>query len=62
MKVAIVAKIRQEEELVKSRKRHVLLPKPPITDRLPSMGRSSEMLDPSSSSVTEDRVTAVSGS
>uniref|UniRef100_A0AAQ6IMB2 Cilia- and flagella-associated protein 74 n=1 Tax=Anabas testudineus TaxID=64144 RepID=A0AAQ6IMB2_ANATE len=59
-RVAIVAKILQEEQLVKSRKRHqVLLPKPPITDKFPSLERAKEKLqyylDLSPTSATEKR-------
>ncbi|XP_068454495.1 cilia- and flagella-associated protein 74 isoform X2 [Clinocottus analis] len=44
-RVEIVAKILQEEQLVKSRNRHqALLPKPSTADKFPSLGRVTEKL------------------
>ncbi|XP_037629906.1 cilia- and flagella-associated protein 74 isoform X4 [Sebastes umbrosus] len=61
-RVEIVAKILQEEQLVKSRKRHqALQPKPSTTDKFSSLGRAREKLlyslDPSPPSATEERAT-----
>ncbi|XP_035863811.1 cilia- and flagella-associated protein 74 isoform X3 [Sander lucioperca] len=61
-RVEIVAKILQEEQLVKNRKRHqARLPKPTTTDKFPSLGRAREKLlyylDPSPPSATEESAT-----
>ncbi|XP_034393240.1 cilia- and flagella-associated protein 74 [Cyclopterus lumpus] len=61
-RVEIVAKILQEEQLVKSRKRQqALLPKPSTGDKFPSLGRAREKLlrylDPSSPPAAEERTT-----
>ncbi|XP_070767007.1 cilia- and flagella-associated protein 74 [Enoplosus armatus] len=61
-RVEIVSKILQEEQMVKSRKRHQpLLPKPLSTDKFLSLGRAREKLlfylDPSPPSATEERAT-----
>ncbi|XP_039657369.1 cilia- and flagella-associated protein 74 isoform X5 [Perca fluviatilis] len=61
-RVEIVAKIIQEEQLVKNRKRHqARLPKPTTTDKFPSLGRAREKLlsylDPSPPSATEESAT-----
>ncbi|XP_035511787.1 cilia- and flagella-associated protein 74 [Morone saxatilis] len=61
-RVEIVAKILQEEQLVKRRKRHqALLPKPSATDKFPSLGRAREKLlyylDPSPPLAREERDT-----
>ncbi|XP_054465778.1 cilia- and flagella-associated protein 74 [Anoplopoma fimbria] len=61
-RVEIVAKILQEEQLVKGRKRHrAPLPKPSTTDKFPSLGRAREKLlhylDPSPPPATEERAT-----
>ncbi|XP_070696380.1 cilia- and flagella-associated protein 74 [Pempheris klunzingeri] len=63
-RVEIVAKILQEEQLVKSRKRHqTLLPKPSNTDKFPSLGRAREKLlhylDPSPPPEREERATTL---
>nr|XP_020468130.1 cilia- and flagella-associated protein 74 isoform X2 [Monopterus albus] len=63
-RLAIMAKILQEEQLVKSRKKHqVLLPKPSATDKLPSVGRTKEKLlyylDASPPSATEEKATTL---
>ncbi|XP_040915235.1 cilia- and flagella-associated protein 74 [Toxotes jaculatrix] len=59
-RVAIVAKILQEEQLVKNRKRHQSkLPELSTTDKFPSLGRAREKLlyylDPSPPAATEER-------
>ncbi|XP_030278233.1 cilia- and flagella-associated protein 74 isoform X3 [Sparus aurata] len=61
-RVAIAAKILEEEQLVNRRKRHqAVLPKPSTTDSFPSLGRAREKLlhylDPSPQSATEERAT-----
>ncbi|XP_069550165.1 cilia- and flagella-associated protein 74 [Brachyistius frenatus] len=63
-RVEIVAKLLQEEQLIKSRKRKqalLLLPKPPTTDRFPSLRRAREKLlydlEPIHTSATEERAT-----
>ncbi|XP_051280852.1 cilia- and flagella-associated protein 74 isoform X4 [Dicentrarchus labrax] len=61
-RVEIVAKILQEEQLVKRRKRHqALLPKPSATDKFPSLGMAREKLlyylDPSPPLAREERDT-----
>lgn len=66
-RVAIAAKILEEEQLVNRRKRHqAVLPKPSTTDSFPSLGRAREKLlrylDPSPQSATKERATIVSGS
>ncbi|KAI3357114.1 hypothetical protein L3Q82_015582 [Scortum barcoo] len=63
-RVEIVLKILQEEQLLKSRKRHqAVLPKPSTTDKSPSLGRAREKLlhylDPSPPSATEKRATVL---
>ncbi|XP_029010867.1 cilia- and flagella-associated protein 74 isoform X2 [Betta splendens] len=60
-RVAIVAKILQEEQLLKTRKsQQVLLPKPPVTDKFLSLERAREKLwhslNPSPPSFTEERI------
>lgn len=65
--MAIVAKILQEEQLVKSRRRQQeKLPKLSTTDQFPSLGRMREKLlyylDPNPRPASEERATAVSGS
>ncbi|XP_019132344.2 cilia- and flagella-associated protein 74 isoform X3 [Larimichthys crocea] len=59
-RVEIVAKILQEEQQVKSRKRHQAgVPKPLTTDRFPSLGKAGEKLlyylDPHPPSASEER-------
>ncbi|KAE8293192.1 Cilia- and flagella-associated protein 74 [Larimichthys crocea] len=59
-RVEIVAKILQEEQQVKSRKRHQAgVPKPLTTDRFPSLGKAGETLlyylDPHPPSASEER-------
>ncbi|XP_044067515.1 cilia- and flagella-associated protein 74 isoform X4 [Siniperca chuatsi] len=61
-RVEIVSKILQEEQQVKSRKRHqALLLKPSATDKFPSLGKAREKLlyylDPSPPLATEERAT-----
>lgn len=61
-----MAKILQEEQQVKSRKRHQAgVPKPLTTDRFPSLGKARETLlyylDPHPPSASEERPMIVSG-